>query len=252
MMKPPLGSMIDFSHPLSRGLVGCWLMNEGSGNRIHDISGNNNHGVLTNGPTWKPGRDGGALAFDGSNDYVESPDSDLLEPTDATFVLWIYPILWAGSIRVLIAKRVTNGYMIFFHTATNKLYWDWGPAAEGTNRWATTYLPPLNIWTMLGFTRTASARGLYVNGAIHSSSSAGDSTKIATASVLRIGHDSSAVQYPFNGSISSVSIYNRALSAEEIAKLYVNPYCFIWNPRKYWLMPQGVTIPPHILHRRAA
>jgi len=56
----------------------------------------------------------------------------------------------------------------------------------------------------------------------------------------------------FSGLISSVSIYNRALSAAEIQDLYVNPYAFIHDPHKYWLMPQGVTIPPHILHRRAA
>src|SRR4030042_101428 len=29
--KPPLGSQINWGHPLSRGLVGCWLMNEGGG-----------------------------------------------------------------------------------------------------------------------------------------------------------------------------------------------------------------------------
>ena len=31
MQKPPIGSTIDLSHPLSQGLVGCWLFNEGSG-----------------------------------------------------------------------------------------------------------------------------------------------------------------------------------------------------------------------------
>ena len=30
-IKPPLGSYIDWSHPLAEGLVGCWLFNEGSG-----------------------------------------------------------------------------------------------------------------------------------------------------------------------------------------------------------------------------
>ena len=28
---PPLGSQINWGHPLSKGLVGCWLMNEGRG-----------------------------------------------------------------------------------------------------------------------------------------------------------------------------------------------------------------------------
>jgi len=36
------------------GLVGYWRFNEGSGDMAKDLSGNGNHGTLTNEPAWKP------------------------------------------------------------------------------------------------------------------------------------------------------------------------------------------------------
>lgn len=78
--KSMLGNMLDFSHPLNRGLVAYYPMNEGNGDKIQDLSMNGNHGTLTNmdfppiqNSGWTPGRKGVGLAFDGSNDYVTTP-----------------------------------------------------------------------------------------------------------------------------------------------------------------------------------
>ncbi|MBU3957500.1 MAG: hypothetical protein KKB25_00310, partial [Nanoarchaeota archaeon] len=56
--------------PNKDGLVGSWSFNEGGGTIANDGSGNGNVGTLTNGPTWTAGKFGGALQFDGVNDYV--------------------------------------------------------------------------------------------------------------------------------------------------------------------------------------
>lgn len=52
--KPPLGVRHNLAHPLSSGLVGHWLMNEGSGANLYDSSSQNNSGAITT-PTWLPG-----------------------------------------------------------------------------------------------------------------------------------------------------------------------------------------------------
>ena len=50
--KPPLGVQINRSHPLAQGLVGAWIMNEGSGSRISDLSMFGNYGSAINGNSW--------------------------------------------------------------------------------------------------------------------------------------------------------------------------------------------------------
>ena len=36
-IKPPVGSVINWGHPLSRGLQGCWLFNETNGKAVRDL-----------------------------------------------------------------------------------------------------------------------------------------------------------------------------------------------------------------------
>lgn len=52
-------------------LIGYWSLNEGNGLVAFDSSGNNNDGVLNNGPSWTNGIVGDALSFDGVNDFVD-------------------------------------------------------------------------------------------------------------------------------------------------------------------------------------
>ncbi|MFH1012103.1 MAG: LamG-like jellyroll fold domain-containing protein, partial [bacterium] len=61
-------------------------------------------------------------------------------------------------------------------------------------------------------------------------------TKIPTngTSSLKIGARGNDALTPFNGLISSVSIYNRALSAEEIAYLYAFPWCIYEAGQGAW------------------
>jgi hypothetical protein len=67
-IKPVLGSTIDFNHPLSQGLVGCWLFNEQAGNKIYDLA-NNFESTFYNGPIWDK-KHNGSILFDGTNDYI--------------------------------------------------------------------------------------------------------------------------------------------------------------------------------------
>ncbi len=64
-------AQIDVNGSLTEGLVGWWKFDETEGNVASDSSGNGNDGNLTNGPTWTEGKIGGALSFDGVDDYVE-------------------------------------------------------------------------------------------------------------------------------------------------------------------------------------
>jgi len=72
-IKPIRGTRLNLAHPLAKGLVGCWLFNEGTGGRIFDLSMNGNHGTfvkMDNTSAWA----GGGLLFDGVDDYIQISD----------------------------------------------------------------------------------------------------------------------------------------------------------------------------------
>jgi len=76
------------SEPNIPGLVAHWAFDEGSGNIAHDSAGSNNGTIY--GAAWTDGVLGGALDFDGINDYVQVPDNDLLTPSNTiTFAFWV-------------------------------------------------------------------------------------------------------------------------------------------------------------------
>ncbi len=83
---------------MSDGLVGYWNMDETSGTIAVDSSGNGNNGTLINmNPTtdWVTGQIGGALDFDGSNNYVSLPIGSVINSlSNCTFAIWVN---WDGS-----------------------------------------------------------------------------------------------------------------------------------------------------------
>ena len=70
------------------------MFDEGSGDVAFDISGNGNDGTI-NGAQSVPGVGGSALEFDGADDYVETPITDV--PVDGTVAAWINTTL--GDVR---------------------------------------------------------------------------------------------------------------------------------------------------------
>jgi len=62
---------LDYGSPITEGLRSVWLMNEGSGDTVFDLSGNGNHGTLTS-ASWGVGDRGHETTYDGSSDYASS------------------------------------------------------------------------------------------------------------------------------------------------------------------------------------
>jgi uncharacterized protein (TIGR02145 family) len=77
--------------------VGWWRFEEQSESTAYDLSGNFNNGTLTNGPVWTTqGKVGGAVSFDGSDDYIGVLDSESLDITGAVTVkFWVKPNIFS-------------------------------------------------------------------------------------------------------------------------------------------------------------
>ena len=214
------------SDPINRGLEGWWPMWEGAGGKILDISGNNNHGALTNGPIWT----GRGLSFDGVNDYVD--------PSKVLNVPYVTVSAWIKIVSIPTSNGRIAGFLNGFGGAAwdKELYID----AEGKLRFYVydgveriTSVPsnaiPLNQWVHVAGTANGLSARAYVNGVEVGSVAAGATyTGYTVPNVYIQGTDGTAGYIAV--SIKGVRVHNRALSALEIQRLYVNPNAGLWTP----------------------
>src|SRR3989344_904343 len=165
---------------------------------------------------WVDGKVGsGALDFDGSNDYVDAGSSSSLRfhTGDFTVTGWIKSDSLTGT-RTLGATYLDVNTGWFFGTFNSKL-------GYYTNAWksANTTLVT-GQWYHIGITVDASGNYIfYLNG---NSDGSGASTLPAnTTESFKIGaYGASGGLGRFDGLIDEVRIYNRALSADEVMRLY--------------------------------
>ena len=77
VIDPTAGDLRKTPAPVNTSLVGHWRFDETNGVTAHDSLGTN-HGLLYDGPAWQGtgGKIGGAVHFDGINDYIKIPDFD--------------------------------------------------------------------------------------------------------------------------------------------------------------------------------
>ena len=112
---------------------GIWLLNEGKGDDIEDISGNDNHGELQGGK-WIKGPDGPALSLDGVNDRVIIPDSKSMHLEEAwSITSWVYVNKTENGFGHILGKRPANGTVAnyAFRTSGNGTGWEAYFARDG-------------------------------------------------------------------------------------------------------------------------
>ena len=223
----------------TNGLVGQWSLDgkqtvwtSSSAATTLDTSGNNNTGTLTNmsqSTSVTPGKIGQALSFDGSNDYVNIPDAASLRvgSPNFTFAAWIKPGtvsgcgLDSGPNCIVFNKENSYEWAI---SNTNKISWAIRNTSPGW-AWANSGLTALSgEWTHFVITYNGSNIITYKNGGASTNSQAGNGNVDNTTyqNALRIGARNApgAATSFFPGSIDDARIYNRALSAGEVATLY--------------------------------
>lgn len=199
-------------------MVGCWLFNEGTGGKVFDLSGNGNHGTFgagTAAPTWKAGRRGTGLDFDGTDDYVSIPNFTLTFP--ATIIIWVNPDSGALSTSRTLLSRDGDTSFLWYYVASPHFKID---IYDGGSNVGTAGLLQEDEWQQIAITFDASGNGHHwYNGQQDLSFST--ITEPTNPFELRIGEWST---YDWNGAIGSFIIYNRMLSVVEMAWLYRENY----------------------------
>jgi hypothetical protein len=233
-MRIPSGFNFGGSAPpniVTGGLV-LWLdagnLNSYSGSGVTwgDMSGSGNNGTLINGVGYTASNSG-AMVFDGSNDVVAIPNNTALDSQAITVEVWAKPTFTAQNGFLFEKGNINTQYSLFFETVPKT--WDriqWRQVLNGSLSTLQTNISStpitLNTWCHVVGTYISGTRILYVNGSsVNSDSATGTvATNGGGMSVGAYGGFNGARNYYYNGGVSVVRVYNRALSANEISQNY--------------------------------
>ena len=201
-------------------LVGLWHMD---GNWL-DYSGNGNHTTVAGGaPSFSSDRISGSQAgtFNGGSYIVNSSPVGMNMTTNFTISGWVNPkaAQWGGIIDRGLENTGTweldygpNQELTYSHN------WNRAQGSEGVSTGYNTV--PLNRWTHIAAVYSDKNVKLYLNGALVASKSFNNNPIFSGTEWLEIGVNRPGADEYFNGLIDEISVYKRALTAEEIERSY--------------------------------
>jgi chitodextrinase len=205
--------------PPTQGLIGYWNFDEGSGTIAHDTSGGGYNGTI-NGATWTTGEINGALSFNGSTSYVATPNIAL----GSTFSVsaWVNPTVTTqtGYARILETRYNGGLYLGVDPSGTKyKLIVNQGSGSTGGCGLAFGCAEGGTVtagWHLVTATYDGTTATLYVDGTVAATDTF--TAPSATNLPLYVGKYYGG-GYIWNGSIDDVRLYNRALTATEVASI---------------------------------
>ncbi|NOY63798.1 MAG: hypothetical protein GXO97_00115, partial [Nitrospirae bacterium] len=198
------------------GLMGYWKFDEGSG----IVTGNSidaNDGTIY-GALWDNGKVGGALKFDGIDDYVSlgkwSPGNKW------TIEAWVKPLsVPSGRHSIAGVFADCRDWGISINNS------EFGVTIRPPSGCSSTILsgvkPIVGQWYHLVATSDGITAKIYVNGELKNSAPV-DTNYIGSSSEVRVGGEVCCSQGDFHGLIDEVAIYKRVLTEEEIRQHYNN------------------------------
>ena len=205
----------------------------GTGTTWTDLSGNGNNGTLTNSPSYS-NINKGTMVLDGSDDYIITPTNAF--PSGNVPIAIEAWFRWFGNgssnVDVIFAYGPDNNSRacpIIGVDSSNYAVLEFGNASGLVTSSSTI---SSNTWYHMLTTYDTSTTKLYLNSVVQ------NTTNFTTANIQTSGSNgnyagigcffsnfgnivSSPRRYgTFNGNIAGVKLYNRALSATEVAQNY--------------------------------
>jgi hypothetical protein len=211
--------------PVENGIVAYFPFDEGTGVLARDCGPSGLAAAISGTKTWGAGRRNGALVFDGTSTCVtveNDPAGTFTKPF--TVAAWVNVVAFPSSstATIIIGRTVDSNEDGFRLAADQGSIFNMKvgvPGLDGGYFRIASGLQPTNAWRHVLAVYEPSAKGvLYVDGsAVDTDTTDVPVMTIDNAAMLRIGCGS--VGNFFSGSIDDVRIYDRALSAVEIALL---------------------------------
>ena len=190
----------------------------GSGTALYDLSGNNGTGTLVNGVSYTSSN-GGALVFDGSDDYV-SFSSGLPSTDNLTYEAWVNPSSFSGFNVLLNHDNWATGY-VHFQFDQGALHFDLYCCQNGGQNISSTYTFTTNTWyqVVAVYSKSLGQVSFYVNGSLTNTVNLTGSIPTITNTSFKMGSWNGNDRF-FNGKIGLIRIYSKTLNSTEVLSNY--------------------------------
>jgi hypothetical protein len=220
--RPVMGGLFSLQalRNTPNGLLGHWTFD---GSTSFDLSGNFQDGVLTGGAAYTAGKQGGAIALNGTTACVSSQRP--VVRTDGSFTVTAWANMTNTSGFHTIASQDGDQVSAFFLQFSGQdAKWAFAMtsadvANAATTRAVASAAPATNTWVHLAGVRDAAAGviKLYVNGVLQQSVAyAGSWQANGAFQIGRAKWNAAAVDF-FPGAVDEVRAFDHALSDAEIA-----------------------------------
>ena len=201
----------------------------GSGTTWSDLSRNSYNGTLTNGPTFN-GLNGGSIVFDGVDDYA-SFGSAINPTTSFSCGAWINftSTTLAGSDTAFLSKwnlsAASSRNFIFGYRVSGAQkgisFYLYDSSYTQQDNYRTDWNPTTNVWYhIFGVFSASNFVKIYVNAIEDYSRTSGVYSSLNPNSTENIVSGRLTGLSYFPGKIAALTMYNRALSAQEISQNY--------------------------------
>lgn len=210
---------------VSRGLEGRWMMNEGSGGFMYDISGRNNTSTLGGGAGWTSGQFGPATTYNALGEFASiTPLPANLQITSLiSIAMWIRPDNgWtdgAGGSQydyLIDTSNDADGYT--FQTGDSGIY-----ISYIAHDWFSTISFTVGVWSHLAVVHDGTTLFLYKDATLVNSTAAASTASYASSTQLVFGNQVTSNNY-FRGTMDDIRIYNRPLSITELRQIIMYPF----------------------------
>ncbi len=185
-------------------------LDEGSGTKTYDDSGNGHVGIIER-ATWITGIAGNALEFDGNYDLLYINETDILNSVNSvTIACWI-KVQEAGPLRFIVK---TNGFGLF----QDDNYTGIAISVPATNN--AKGLNPFDVWFQIAGTYDGTDIKFYIDGVLIETTN--------WPGTMSLGAEMFVVAFYtrcWKGALDEVCVWNKALTAEEVESHYANTNC---------------------------
>ncbi len=202
-----------FTQNITSGLVAHYELENAS--QATDAAGS--HTGTNNGATITTGKIGNAYYFNGSSSVSINSNSDISDYDEFTIAAWIYPTVKVTSNKGILSKVTPGRDFVMQLVSTSKFN---GHFYDGVYKHCSSSSDvPLNTWTHILCTWKNNQWRIYYNGTLDKTCNFSGYEPDWLSNKLTIGALQGTSE-AFNGRIDEVRIYNRALTATDVAALY--------------------------------